>query len=271
MGSFPGLSGVPRVTVLIGCWNNAPTLPRAIDSILAQTLSDLELIVVDDGSTDQSAEIADRYEDPRLRRLELEHMGIARSLNRGMEAARAPVVAFQDADDYSGPERLERQLAALEARSQVAVVGCWMDEVDEAGRPLEPRQPRLEGSVGPELVRFNPIPGTSAMVRRAAALDAGGFDPTFRFAADYDLWSRLSDQSEIVCLGEVLAVRQMSSAQAGSRNERDQIREGLRIRRERIRRRRDLGAARHLLRPLASLLAPVALKGWVRRRRGMAP
>jgi glycosyltransferase involved in cell wall biosynthesis len=261
----------PRVSVLIGCWNNAATLPRAIDSILAQTLDDLELIVVDDGSTDESPEVVDRYQDPRLRRLALEHMGIARSLNRGLEAARAPAVAFQDADDWSYPSRLERQLAVLNRRPEVAVVGCWMDEVDEAGQPLKQRQPRRTGSVTGDLPRLNPIPGTSAMVRRDAAREAGDFDPRFRFAQDYDLWSRLSDRHEILCLGEVMAARQMARAAAGSRHEREQIREGIRIRLELIRRRRSPAAVRHLLRPTLSLLAPVRLKAASRRRRGMAP
>jgi glycosyltransferase involved in cell wall biosynthesis len=262
---------VPRVSVLIGCWNNAATLPRAIDSILAQTVDDLELIVVDDGSTDESPAIVDRYRDPRLRRLALEHMGIARSLNRGLEEARAPVVAFQDADDWSYPERLERELAVLERWPKVAVVGCWMDEVDEAGRPLATRQPRRAGLVAGALPRFNPIPGTCAMVRRAAAREVGDYDPRFRFAQDYDLWSRISDRREIYCLGEVLAVREMAGSAAGSRNERNQIRETLRIRLELIRRRRNPAAARHLLRPALSLLAPVRLKAASRRQRRKAP
>jgi glycosyltransferase involved in cell wall biosynthesis len=261
----------PRVSVLLGCWNNAATLPRAIDSILAQTLDELELIVVDDGSTDETPAIVDGYRDSRLRRLGLEHMGIARSLNRGLESARAPAVAFQDADDWSLPGRLERQLTVLDQRPEVAVVGCWMDEIDEAGRPLATRQPRCAGSVARVLPRFNPIPGTCAMVRRAAALEAGDFDPRFRFAQDYDLWARISERHEIFCLGEVLAMRQMSSAAAGSRHERDQIRETLRIRLDLIKRRRSPAAVRYLLRPVASLLAPIRLKAAVRRQRGMAP
>jgi glycosyltransferase involved in cell wall biosynthesis len=262
---------VPRVSVLIGCWNNAATLPRAIESILAQTVEDLELIVVDDGSTDETPAIVDRYRDPRLRRLALEHMGIARSLNRGLEAAIAPVVAFQDADDWSYPERLERQLAVLDRDPEVAVVGCWMDEVDEAGKPLTPRQPRHGGSVASILPRFNPIPGTCSIIRRAAALEAGDFDPSFRFAQDYALWSRIADRHKIVCVGEVLAVREMASTAAGSRHERDQIREGLRIRTDLIRRRKNPAAGRHLVRPTLSLLAPVKLKAASRRWRGMAP
>src|SRR4051812_40161485 len=191
---------VPRVTVLIGCWNNAATLPRAIDSILAQTVEDLELIVVDDGSTDETADIVSRYDDPRVQHLALEHMGIARSLNRGMNAARSSVIAFQDADDWSKPIRLERQLAILERWPEVAVVGCWMDEVDDAGGQLSPRQPCLSGLVTEQLVRFNPIPGTCSMMRRSAAQEAGDFDPRYLYAADYGLWSRIAAAHEIFCL-----------------------------------------------------------------------
>jgi glycosyltransferase involved in cell wall biosynthesis len=261
----------PRVTVLIGCWNNAATLPRAIDSILAQAVSDLELIVVDDGSTDETPALVDAYDDPRIRHLALEHMGIARSLNRGMEEAASPIVAFQDADDWSKPERLERQLAVLDARPEVAVVGCWMEEFDDDGKPLSPRQPRLEGHIGDRLMRFNPIPGTCSMVRLSAAREAGNFDPDFRFAADYDLWSRIAAKHELFCLGEVLATRQMHAAQAGSRHERDQIRETLRVRLRLLRRARNPLAARYLVRPVISMVLPPKLKATVRRWRGMAP
>src|SRR5262245_44534268 len=103
-------TGAPRVTVLIGCWNAAETLTRAVDSILSQTVSDLELIVVDDGSTDGTPDLVRSIEDPRLRYLPLPHRGIAPSLNAGVREARGPVVAIQDADDHSRPHRLERQL-----------------------------------------------------------------------------------------------------------------------------------------------------------------
>jgi glycosyltransferase involved in cell wall biosynthesis len=261
----------PRVSVLIGCWNNAETLPRAIDSILGQTVEDLELIVVDDGSTDETPAIVDRYDDPRIRRLALEHMGIAQSLNRGLEEADSEIVAFQDADDFSRPERLERQLTVLERWPDVAMVGCWMDEVSDDGRPLAPRQPRMEGLIGDRLIRFNPVPGTCSMVRLSAAREAGNFDPDFRFAQDYDLWSRIAARHELYCLGEVLATRQMHVAAAGARNERDQIRETLRVRLRLLRRGRNLLASRHLVRPTISLLISPKLKGAVRRSRGMAP
>ena len=86
----PNGTGAPRVSVLIGCWNNADTLPRAIDSILSQTLRDLELIVVDDGSTDSTPILVRAVSDPRVRYLPLEHMGISPKPQHRASARRAP-------------------------------------------------------------------------------------------------------------------------------------------------------------------------------------
>ena len=124
----------PRVSVLIGCWNNAGTLRQAADSILGQTFRDLELVIVDDGSTDATPEIASKLHtlDARVRYLGLPHMGISGSLNAGLREARGEYVAFQDADDWSLPTRLEREAAVLDARPQVGVVGCRMREIGRA-------------------------------------------------------------------------------------------------------------------------------------------
>ena len=265
--------GSPRVSVLIGCWNNAATLPEAIDSILAQTVRELELIIVDDGSTDRTSELvrAAQAADPRVRYLPLPHMGIARSLNEGLRAAGSDVVAFQDADDWSLPERLERQLALLARRPEVLAVGCRMQEVDAQRRRLQPRTAFAAGEINGVLTRFNPIPGSCAMVRRGAVLAAGGFDARYRYAADYDLWLRLAERGVVMTLDETLAVRRMSAANVAARKERAQTAEALAIRLSALCRRRSLRGARGLALPLLSLLTPVRLKRRLRRARGQAP
>lgn len=264
---------MPRATVLIGTWNNAPTLGRAIDSILAQTLSDLELIVVDDGSTDQTAAIVERYaaEDPRVRNLALPHLGIAASLNRGVEAAASEVVALQDADDYSLPDRVRRQLDVLEGDPSVAVVGCHMREVDEQGRELRPRLPRASGDVRPTLLRYNPIPGTCSCFRRSVFLATGGFDLSYRYAPDYELWLRIGDRHRLICIAEELAVRTMSSKAAGAVHERAQLAEIVKAQVATMVRRRTLSGATHLARPALSWIAPLRLKRRIRAARGVAP
>ncbi len=264
----------PRVSVLIGAYNNATTLERAIDAILAQTVSDLELLLIDDGSRDATPQViaAAVARDERVRALSMgRNVGISRSLNEGLAAARAPVVAVNDADDHSAPERLERQLALLAARPEVAVVGSRMHEVDPAGRPLAPRTSFRAGDVNDWLLRFNPIPNTSAAFRRDAALAIGGYDPRYRYAMEYDLWLRLADEHVIVALDEPLSTRVMSPTNVASRADRAQTGEALAIRVRALARRRTLRGASGLAVPALAWLTPVALKRARRRRLGQAP
>jgi glycosyltransferase involved in cell wall biosynthesis len=259
---------------MIGVYNNAETLPRAIDAILAQSVRDLELLVIDDGSRDGSADLARAAaeRDERVRVLELPHnLGISRSLNQGLRAARAPLVAVQDADDWSEPQRLERQLAVLEADPAVAVVGSRMREVDEHGAELRARTAFAAGDVGGVLLRFNPIPNGCAAFRRELALATGGYDPRYRYAMEHDLWLRLAEGHRVVALDEVLATRRMSRTNVAARAERAQLAETVAIRLRAVRRRRSLRGAAWIALPAISYATPLPLKRALRRRLGMAP
>jgi len=260
--------------VLIGAYNNEATLERAVRSMLAQTVSELELLIVDDGSTDGTAAVAGRIaaQDERVRVLTMDrNMGIALSLNAGLRAAAAPIVAVLDADDWSEPERLERQLEVLEHDPAVAVVGCRMREVDEQGRELAPRTASAAGDVNGVLMRFNPIPNTAAAFRRGAALAVGGYDARYRWAPDYDLWLRLAEHHRLVVVPELLATRQMSSRNVAARREREQTAEAIVMRLRAMCRRRSLRGAAGLAPYLASYVTPLALKRARRRRLGQAP
>jgi glycosyltransferase involved in cell wall biosynthesis len=261
----------PRVSVLIGAYNNASTLLRAVNSILAQTLSDLELIVVDDGSTDATAGLVRGVADDRVRYLALEHMGISRSLNEGLRAARASVVAIQDADDHSEPARLERQLALLDSEPDVAVVGTRMHEVDEAGRSLAPRTSFTSGDVTQVLMRFNPIPNSCAAMRRETVLGLGGYDPRWRYAMDYDLWLRIAEQHRVATIDEPLATRVMTGENVAAKKERAQIAETILIRTRALRRRRTLHGAGAIAVAALAYVTPLPLKRARRRRLGQAP
>lgn len=260
--------------MLIGAYENEETVARAVESILGQSESSLELIVIDDGSRDRSAAVAEEAigSDSRGRVMRLErNLGIARSLNAGLETAAAPFVAIQDADDYSEPSRLQRELAAISAQPDVAVVGARMREVDEAGRELQPRTSFAAGDVGPILMRFNPIPNGSALIRREAALAVGGYDPRYRYATEYDLWLRLAERHRLLALDEVLGTRVMGGGNVAARAEREQLAEGVAIRLRALRRRRTLDGASGLLRPALSYALPAPVKRALRERRGQAP
>jgi glycosyltransferase involved in cell wall biosynthesis len=265
------MPAAPRVSVLIGAWNNASTIEGAIASILGQSLADLELVVVDDGSTDTTAEVVDGIDDRRLRRLALPHMGISRSLNRGLAAARAPIVAVQDADDWSEPERLDRQLAVLAARPEVAVVGTRMREVDESGGELAPRTTFFAGDVNALLMRANPIPNSCAAFRRTAALEAGGYDPRYLYAMDWDLWLRIAERHTVHTLDEVLATRRMGSTNVAARKERAQTAETVVMRLQAMRRRRSARGLPNVMVGAIAYATPLAAKRARRRRLGQAP
>src|SRR3989442_2227324 len=114
--------------------NGVPWVRDAVASVLAQTAGDLELIVIDDGSTDTTREILARVRDPRVRVEHQTRAGLTRALNHALALARAPLVARLDADDLALPERLERQLAFLAAHAEVGLLGTGAREVDEGGR-----------------------------------------------------------------------------------------------------------------------------------------
>jgi glycosyltransferase involved in cell wall biosynthesis len=264
----------PQITVLIGAFNNATTLERAARSMLEQTVADLELLIVDDGSTDATGAVAETIAkgDSRLRLLRNgANVGIALSLNAGLAEATAPFVAVLDADDWAEPRRLERQLDVLESSETIAVVGCRMREVDESGRELVPRTRLAAGDVNDLLMRFNPIPNSAAAFRREAVRELGGYDSRYRWAAEYDLWLRLAERHRLVALEDVLATRRMSTRNVAATHEREQIAETIVMRVRAMRRRRSTRGATGLVPYVVSYAAPLGAKQRRRRRLGQAP
>src|SRR5262245_60726064 len=123
---------MPEITIIMPVYNGEAYLHEAIDSMLAQTCADFELLVLNDGSRDRSGEIARSYADPRVRLVENQaNLGVVPTLNRGLDLARGAFIARMDADDRSLPERLARQLAFLRAHSEVGICGTWMEAIGE--------------------------------------------------------------------------------------------------------------------------------------------
>src|SRR5882672_2663017 len=127
----------PKVSVLLPVWNAERYLAGSIESVLDQTFADFELLIVDDASTDGSRALIERYRDRRIRLVENEkNLGVTRSLNLGLERARGRYVARADADDLCAPERLERQVAFLDAHPEVALVASCARWIDEHGAEI---------------------------------------------------------------------------------------------------------------------------------------
>jgi glycosyltransferase involved in cell wall biosynthesis len=189
------MTSSPAVTVLLSVYNGAAVTGAAIDSILAQTFGDFELLAIDDGSTDATASVLASYRDARIRVLRNErNLGLTRSLNIGLRAARGELVARQDADDTSLPERLERQVAAMHRHPEVALVGGQARYLDQKNRAYTPREWRK--CTSPVAIEWqsmfeNPFIHTAAMFRRAAIEALGGYDEAYRTSQDFELWSRV--------------------------------------------------------------------------------
>jgi glycosyltransferase involved in cell wall biosynthesis len=221
----------PAVAVVMSVHNGAPHVARAIASVLRQTLGELEMIVVDDGSTDETPTLLTRVDDPRLRIVTQQRTGLTRALNRALAAATAPLVARLDADDEAVADRLERQRAVLDRTPDVGLLGTAARELDAGGRLVRVVQPPLDdAALRRVLIRRNPFVHSSVMMRRALVERVGGYDETFPVAQDYDLWMRLSCVTRMANLPDALVIRTLGERRVSVEREDDRLRAEMRVR-----------------------------------------
>jgi len=182
------------VAIILPTWNRADLVRCAISSVLGQSWTDWELVVVDDGSTDATADsVAPFLRECRIKYLSRPHQGQAAARNAGVRATSAPLVCFLDSDDYWSPTKLEEQVTEAQRNPSAAVIFGEEDEVDVDGRVLTKRRmKRSSGDVLIPLLWDNFVPMSASMVRRSALESVGGLDESLRRADDYDLWLRLS-------------------------------------------------------------------------------
>lgn len=189
----------PRVTVLMPVHNGAAHLASAVRSVLEQTFTDLELLVVDDGSTDPTAEILTSARDPRLRVLHMPRRGIVAALNTGLDAARGQLLARMDSDDLADPERLARQVAFLDRHP--GVVACGTDYELFGAATGRVRMPRTPAQCRARLLFGTCIAHSSALLRLAVLHDTRTrYRAEYTHAEDYKLFSELSRLGDLANL-----------------------------------------------------------------------
>jgi glycosyltransferase involved in cell wall biosynthesis len=206
------------VSVVVATFNHAPWLPQALDSALAQTLPDVEVVVVDDGSIDATPEVLARYAG-RIRTVRQPNRGLSAARNAGLAVARGRYVAFLDADDLLQPTKLAEQAAVLEREAAAGWTYCDVRIEDEAtgvattvSERFGYRARRLDGWLFAELIRGNFIPAMAPLVRRAALDAAGPFDERLDALEDWDLWLRLALVAEARYTPRVLATYRVRTA-----------------------------------------------------------
>lgn len=185
---------MPRISVIMPTYNRARFLGDAIRSVLAQTLTDFEVIVVDDGSTDNTSEIVRAFADPRVKYLRQDNQGPAGARNNGIRASTGEYVSFLDSDDTFLPRKLEIQARALDLEYDLGLVAGGYEFIDEGGRLLREERPWIgRPSLDlPTILLGGVAPVHAVMVRREWLDRVGSFDASFRAAEDMDLWYRLS-------------------------------------------------------------------------------
>jgi Glycosyltransferases involved in cell wall biogenesis len=210
----------PLVSILMNCYNGEKYLRPALDSVVAQTYPDWELIFWDNQSTDRSAEICKSYGDPRIRYFyaaEHTELGAARIL--AFQQVRGELVAILDADDIAHPERLARQVAFLREHPATALVGSWARFIDENGKSFAEFKPPVdERELHDCLGWIHPIVHSSTMYCRAAAVRVGGYSADLIYASDLGLILALAQHFRIAMISEFLCqFRLLSSSMTRSR------------------------------------------------------
>ena len=193
----------PRVTVLMSVYNGEQFLRQAIASILRQTFTDFEFLIIDDGSTDSTVEVIESFSDPRLSLVRSDrNMGLTFSLNKGLALAKSEYVARMDADDESLPHRLETQVAFMDAHPDVGVCGSWLETIG-----IEPkdqwRPPVNDARIRCEHVFHSDLYHPTVMLRKGL-IDQYKLTYEGPVAQDYDLWVRASRVTRLANIPEIL-------------------------------------------------------------------
>jgi len=208
MSAEPGMDGgAPRVSVVLPTFNRAAVLPVAMRSVLAQSFTDLELIVVDDGSTEDIRGLVQASGDPRVRYLRQERRGVAAARNAGVAAARGAYLAFQDSDDEWLLDKLQRQLEAIAPTDPDHMVLCGLLRVRGRSVSRYPARIPPSGRISHAQVLSYPFAYVQTwLVPRTALLAEGGFDESMRNWSDWEMLIRLSRRLAVHAIAEPLVV-----------------------------------------------------------------
>lgn len=203
------------ISVIIPAYNAEKTVVESINSVLGQTYSDFELIVINDGSTDRTLEVVEgiKGKDSRVKVFSYENAGGSVSRNRGAFLAKGEFISFLDADDIWTPDKLEMQLLALQKNPEYGVAYSWTDYINGRGEIVgNGSRVRASGDVYERLIENNFLEnGSNPLIRTEIFIATGGFDNSLKAAQDWDMWLRLAMQSLFVYVPKVQVLYRISA------------------------------------------------------------
>ena len=213
----------PKVSVVMPAYNAERFIRPAVDSILAQTFEDFELIILNDGSTDSTQSIVVSYTDPRIRLINKENSGVASTLNLGLKEARGEYIWRHDADDISLPQKLEKEIAFLRAHPEFVLCATQVAFMSERGKVAwNKRQPK-DGWLGTETNRevffedfspYSPVTHGTTLFRRSILENTGDYREAFITSEDIDMWLRFLEYGRLAVLNECLSLHRLSTSSA---------------------------------------------------------
>lgn len=226
----------PRVTVLMPVYNGGKYLREAFESILNQTFTDFEFLVINDGSTDASAEIIESYADTRIRFVQNDaNLGLIATLNKGLDLARGEYIARMDQDDISLPERLAKQVAFMESHPEVGVCGTWLMVSSEKKNYIQKYSIYSE-EIKCSMLYYCGVAHPSVIIRKNIILQNHlYYDENYANAEDYELWVRFFNHAQFANLPEALLRYHICSTQMSSVYEKEQKRTASRVREKQLR------------------------------------
>jgi len=197
-----------KLSIVMSCYNAEGTLRRAINSILNQTFSAFEFIIIDDASTDQTKAILDEFAaiDSRIQLVQNQiNQGLSYSLNKSIKTAKTPFIARMDADDYAYPDRMLKQYEFLQAHPQVDILGSAVRYIDQDGRQLKNvTLPSKHSDIIKRVFKKTLVLHPTIMLKKEVYDNYGYYNPNLRWAEDADLWYRIYDRVTFHNLSEVL-------------------------------------------------------------------
>lgn len=198
---------MPKISVIIPAYNAMAYLPETLESVFKQTFLDFEILIINDGSSDNIVEWASQIQDSRVRLISQKNQGLSGARNTGIWSSKGEYLAFLDADDIWEANKLEKQVEYLEKNLNIGLVSSWVSSIDDKGNIQESYQyPQAEGNdLTKELFRGNiMICGSTPLVRRICFEKVGFFERSLSSAADWDMWLRIARYYSIAVIKEPL-------------------------------------------------------------------
>ena len=200
----------PKVSVITVTYNRSDFIREAMDSIIAQSFKDWELIIVDDASTDNTKEIVDEYikKGQRISYYRNDkNLGIAKTRNRGLELAKGEYIAPLDSDDiWLDINKLRKQVEFLDINKDYCMLGGGIMRIDAESKPIKKVLfPVYDSLIRKIILQFNPFPQSTLLYRKSVALACGGYSDAFKICDDYDLWLKMGLKAKFTNIPQVLA------------------------------------------------------------------